>query len=103
MRAANSWWWVISALGYGRALLTTKPKWLNYANEGIYPFYILHQTMIIMVGFYVVQSNEDILLKYIATAVFAFVLTVAIYEFVVRPYPVMRFLFGMKSAPKKQT
>lgn len=96
LRAANSWFWVMAALGYARHFLNRPARWLNYANEGIYPFYILHQTMIVMVGYYVTQPVDDLLVKYLFNLVVAFLLAMGIYEFLVRPYPVMRFLFGMK-------
>lgn len=100
----DGWFWLLALLGYGRRYLNRPHRLLSYANEGIYPFYILHQTVIIVVGYYVIQVPESVFAKYIFVSTLALVGSVAIYDFLIRPYPVMRFLFGMKGAlqPKKQ-
>jgi hypothetical protein len=36
----NAWCWVLAILGYGRRHLSFRSSFLDYANEGIYPFYI---------------------------------------------------------------
>ena len=96
--ALSAWFWVLAIMGYGRRYLSFRNRWLDYANEASYPFYILHQTVILMVGFYVVQTAESILAKFLFTSTVSLVLTLAIYELFVRPYAVTRFLFGMKPA-----
>jgi hypothetical protein len=94
--AFNAWCWVLAILGYGKRYLSFRSRFLDYANEGIYPFYILHQTVIVIVGFYVVQVEESILAKFLFTSTVSLLGTVALYEFCVRPYRLTRFLFGMK-------
>lgn len=94
--AFNSWCWVLAILGYGKRYLSFRNRFLDYANEGIYPFYILHQTVIVIIGFYVVQVEESILSKFLFTSTVSLLATVALYEFCVRPYRLTRFLFGMK-------
>ncbi len=94
--ALNSWFWVLTILGYGRRYLNRSGKLLNYANEGIYPFYILHQTVIVILAYYVVQTADTILTKFLFLSVASFLLTVALFHFLVRPFAITRFLFGMK-------
>jgi glucans biosynthesis protein C len=96
--AFNAWFWVLAILGYAKRYLNFRNRFLDYANEGIYPFYILHQTVIVIVGFYVVQVQESVLAKFVFTSLVSLALTVAIYDLFVKPYRVTRFLFGMKSA-----
>lgn len=95
--ALNSWFWVLTIVGYGRHYLNRTGKLLNYCNEGIYPFYILHQTVIVILVFYVVRTSDTILTKFLFLSVASFLVTVALYHFLVRPFAVTRFLFGMKS------
>lgn len=97
LRALNAWCWVLAILGYGRRHLSFRNRLLAYANEGVYPFYILHQTVIVVLGYYVIQVEGDVLLKFLFTSTLSLVATVALYEFAVRPYRVTRFLFGMKT------
>lgn len=98
LQGFHAWCWVLAILGYARRYLNFRNAFLAYANEGIYPFYILHQTMIVLVGFYVVQVEESILMKYLFVSTLALLLSWAIYDLAVKPVPVLRFLFGMKPA-----
>lgn len=100
IHAFTAWCWVMTAIGYGKKYLNKKHKALNYLNQAVYPFYILHQTVIVILVFYVVQTNDTILFKYLFTVVLSFLITMMIYHLFIRPYAVMRFLFGMK--PKKE-
>lgn len=102
LQALDAWLWLFAMVGYGRKYLNKPSKLLAYANEAIYPFYILHQTIIIAVGYYVIQVEESIAAKYLFVSTVSFALTVGIYEFFIRPYGIMRFLFGMKAPFKSK-
>jgi hypothetical protein len=99
--AMNAWFWVLTILGYGRRYLNRNNALLVYANEAIYPFYILHQTVIVIIVYYVVQTSDTILTKFLFLSATSFLATVAIYHFLVRPFVITRFLFGMKPAGAK--
>ncbi len=92
----NAWLWVFAALGYGGAYLNRPSAWLKRANRGIYPFYIIHQTVIILIGYYVIQIQESILAKFILVSTLSLILTILAYEFLVKPYRLMRFFMGVK-------
>jgi hypothetical protein len=64
------------------------------------PLYIFHQTIILCVGWFVIRWDMGILLKYLIIAVVSFILIMVLYEMLVRPFNVMRFLFGMR--PKRK-
>lgn len=96
--AITAWAWVMTAAGYGKKYLNKQHKSLNYLNQAVYPFYILHQTIIVILVFYVVQVSESIFMKYLFTVTWAFFITVALYHLFIRPFPLTRFLFGMKPA-----
>ena len=69
----------------------------RYANEAVLPFYILHQTVIVIVAFYVVQWDFSALLKFFVIAMSALIITLLLYEVVIKRTKATRFLFGMKS------
>lgn len=94
--SADAWLWLLAASGYAKRYLNKHHLVLSYANKAIYPFYILHQTVIIAIGYYVIQIDESILAKYIFVSMLSLAGSLAIYEFLVRPFRLMRFLFGMK-------
>ena len=93
--------WIIAIIGFGEKYLNFNNRFLGYASEAVLPFYILHQTVIIAVGYYIVNLEESIFLKYLFVSLISFVLTVAIYDFLIRPFRVMRFLFGVKEIKKR--
>jgi glucans biosynthesis protein C len=90
------WFWVLAAIGYGQVWLRRSNRWLYWANEAVYPVYILHQTVIIMIGAFVLQQRGGVYLNFILIGGSSVVATMAIYHLLVRPFPLMRFLFGMK-------
>ncbi|RTL56367.1 MAG: acyltransferase [Sphingobacteriales bacterium] len=98
--AFTAWFWVMTLIGYGKRYLNKKHRVLNYLNQAVYPFYILHQTVIVIIVYYVVQTNDTILLKYLFTLTVSFAITICVYHLFIRPYAVMRFLFGMKPKEK---
>jgi len=95
-----AWSWVFALVGYGKQYLNHKHRALNYLNEAVYPFYILHQTVIVLLVYYFVQlPNESILSKYIYTLATTFFITMLTYHLFIRPFALMRLLFGMKPKP----
>jgi glucan biosynthesis protein C len=95
-RALGCWCCVLAVLGFGRKQLNFGTPFLKYANEAVLPFYILHQTVLLCVGYYVVQWAIPDLLKWMIILVASFLFIMVLYEFLVRRFNVMRFLFGMK-------
>ena len=96
-----AWTWVITVIGYGQKYLNKKSVLVKHANEGIYPFYVLHQTVIIAIAYPMISWEAGMMLKFAVLAVLSFVATVSIYLLLVRPFHVMRFLFGMKPKGKE--
>lgn len=95
-RGANSWFWVVALLGLGRRCLNFNNSLLQYASQAAYPFYILHQTVVVGIAFYVVRWNISIIEKFLVISTASLVATVFLYELVVKRINVVRFLFGLK-------
>ncbi len=96
----SSWCWILAFFGFGFKHLTGSKPILSYANEAVLPFYILHQTILVSVGYFVIQWNIPDLLKWAVIFAISFPLIMVIYEFGVRRFNIMRFLFGMKTLPE---
>jgi len=94
------WSWLLAVLGFGMEHLNFTNPLLKYANEAVLPFYIIHQTVIVALGYFVVQWLIPDLLKYLIVLIVSFMVIMGLYEFVVRRFNVMRFLFGMKLLAK---
>ncbi len=103
MRLLATWGWVVGLLWLGKRLLNFTNRFLTHVNEMVLPFYILHQTMIVAVAYFVVQTGMPVLLKYGITVVTTFAAIVVLYEGLVSRAGVLRFLFGMKARTKAST
>jgi peptidoglycan/LPS O-acetylase OafA/YrhL len=102
----NRWLWIVTAFGWGHHLLNKPMKWLPYATQAVYPWYILHQTIIVVVGF----NLSKLALGPIVEPALLLALTIggcyAIYEFLIRRVAVLRPLFGVGAIiapPKKES
>jgi hypothetical protein len=95
-----SWFTVLTVIAFGQHYLNKPHPWVSKLNEGLYPFYILHQTVIIAIGYYVCQLEWSIAAKYWSIAMLTLISCVGFYLLLIRPFNVMRFLFGMK--PKRK-
>lgn len=103
LRGLLAWCWIIGLLGLGRRLLDFNSKFLSHANEAVLPFYILHHTVIYIIGYYVIQWDMNVGSKFILISLTSFAIIMAIYETLIRHINLLRFLFGMKliGLPKK--
>lgn len=100
LRGLLGWCWIIGVLGLGRRFLDFNNKFLAYGNEGILPFYILHHTVIYIIGYHVIQWSSGISIKFFIIAIISFAMIMAIYEILIRRINVLRFLFGMRLKKK---
>jgi glucan biosynthesis protein C len=91
-----SWGSVIFLLSLGARYLNFKNRVLTYGNEAVLPFYLFHQTIILVVGYFVIRLSLGILPKFLIVTVASFAAIMALYEFGVRRIGVMRFSFGMR-------
>jgi len=101
--AIVTWYWVLAIIGYGQKYLNKKSKVLSYANEAIYPFYILHQTAIVVIGYYVIQWNFGISMKFLIISTLSLVSSMLIYYILISPFNLFRILFGMKALVKNNS
>lgn len=96
----SEWCWLVAILGYGRKFLSKKNSFINYASKIALPFYILHQTVIIVLAFYVIQLETSIIVKYLIISTLALFITVILCE-LVKTNNITRYIFGMKLRKKE--
>ncbi len=89
--------WILAFLGLANKYLNFNTASLKHANEAVLPFYILHQPVLIVVGYFVVQWAIPDPSKWAIIAATSFVVVIALYEFLVRRFNVLRFSFGMNA------
>jgi peptidoglycan/LPS O-acetylase OafA/YrhL len=96
LEQVNTWIWVLVLLGAGRALLGAPVRGLRYAGEASFPFYVLHQTVIVAVAYVVVAWDLAVWQKFAIVCLAATALTLLLYEVAVRRTNPTRWLFGMR-------
>jgi hypothetical protein len=97
----NSWCWTMVMMYIGMRHLDFTNKWLQYGREANYPFFFVHQPVIIFIAFYVVGWDAALLIKVLAVVIGSFTLSLGIYELLVRRINPVRALLGMKPRLKR--
>ncbi len=97
---AAVWLTILGMMGFGKRRLERPSRPLAYLSEASYPLYILHQTVIVVLAFYVVQWALPGGVQAVLLFVLAVAGTFALYEIVRRIGP-LRFLLGMRVRRKR--
>jgi glucan biosynthesis protein C len=110
LKSIDGWLWVVAIMGLARSRITDRQaspaspvrRIGAYANQAVLPFYVLHETVIVVVASFVLAwpIGTGGQLGLIALASLA--ATLLLYEIAVRRTPVTRFLFGLESRPGEQ-
>ena len=95
-RSFNSWFWLAAILGFGNRLLKFNNRILKYAREAVLPFYILHQTVIVVIGFYIAHWETSVMVKFFTLFPLSFIVIIAWYDLLIKRVEVLRFVFGMQ-------
>jgi peptidoglycan/LPS O-acetylase OafA/YrhL len=98
--SVTSWSAVVFMLSLGARRLNFNHRISAYGNEAVLPFYLFHQTIILMVGFFVIRWDIGILPKLLIVTVISLALILVLYELLVKPFNAVRFFFGMR--PRKE-
>ena len=93
----SAWCWLFAILGFGMHHLVFDRPGLRYANEAVLPFFILHQTVLLVVGYFVVTWKIPDVLKWAVIFTGSFIIIIALYTLIIRKFDLFRFLFGMKT------
>lgn len=96
VRATNAWSWLLTFLGFASHHLNFSNRFLKYANAAVLPFYILHQTVIVGIGYFIKDWRWAVFPKYLFLASTSFIVIMVLYEFAIKRTNVTRYLFGMK-------
>jgi len=99
-RALYTWSALLTITGWGRLLLDRPFRWLPYASEAVYPWYILHQSLIVPIAFVVIPLHLGPLIE--AGLVFGGTVVgcALVHELLIRRTRVLRPLFGLSFSVK---
>jgi peptidoglycan/LPS O-acetylase OafA/YrhL len=92
-----TWLWMMVFLGYGYRYLSFANPLLIWAREASYPIYILHQTVIVVIGYYIIQYPWTPWTKYLVILALSISACVVLYQGCIRQFTALRLAFGMKA------
>ncbi|KAM3100841.1 acyltransferase family protein [Phormidesmis sp. 146-35] len=98
LKSFNCWCWMVTLLSLGRRFLNFNHPALRYMSEASLPFYILHQPIILVIGFCIADWKVGVLMKFMALSSIAFIAIALLYELFVRRINLLRVSFGLKPA-----
>ncbi len=93
----------LTAIGYFKNYFNKDHTSRKVLNEAIYPFYLLHQPVLIIVGYVVLQWKISYASQAILITALSLVSIIGCYWFIIKKFNVLRVAFGMKPKPKKRT
>ena len=95
--ALQIWSIILTIVGFAKKHLNTSSRILNYLNQAVFPFFIIHQTIIVAIGYWIVQLKVSVLTKYLLLSICSSVVIYVLFEYVIRRTKLTRFLYGMKN------
>ncbi len=103
--SADATLWLLAVLGLGHHYLNRPSRVMRYMNEAILPLYILHQTLIVVIAFYLAPSGLPLGLE-AALILAGTVAGCALGYEIIRRFWITRLLFGLKlqvKGPRQST
>jgi len=95
--AICGWCWTAFVLSVGMRFLNFTNRLLRYGQEAIVPFFVVHQPVIIVIAYFVVQSSTGLVPNLFIVVVGSFVVSLGLYQLIIRHVGVLRAAFGMKA------
>ncbi|MBT2661650.1 acyltransferase family protein [Bacillus sp. ISL-45] len=91
------WNMIFFILSLGDKYLNVSNRALKYSSEASMPFYVLHQPVIILLGFLIYNLDWAVPVKLIFLISSAFLIIMGLYELIIRRVNILRVLFGLKA------
>ncbi|HEX6927708.1 MAG TPA: acyltransferase family protein [Gammaproteobacteria bacterium] len=92
-----AWCAILAVLAWSCTLLNRPFKWLAYANEAVFPWYVLHQTITVVAGYQLARLSLGPVIEPLLVVALTVLGCFALHEFVIRRAPLLRPLFGLKA------
>jgi glucan biosynthesis protein C len=98
LRNLYCWSALLALLAWGRALLNRPFRWLPYATEAVFPWYVLHQTLIVLFAYWLAPLQLGPVAEPMLLILATFGGCLVLHELLIRRIGFLRPLFGLKRA-----
>ncbi len=95
LHGLGSWSWIMVLFGIGKMFLNFRNKILDYTSEAVYPFYMLHPPIVIIMIYFVLPMDIGLWSKWLLILFFSFLLSMVAYE-IFKRWRVTRYIIGLK-------
>jgi len=96
LKVTNMWSWILTVFGFSAKYLNKESQLIRYPNKAVYPFYILHQTITVICGYYLMKLQMHYSFKMFIMILVTFFGSWFLYEFVILKIRIIQPLFGIK-------
>ncbi|MDR7098236.1 peptidoglycan/LPS O-acetylase OafA/YrhL [Lysobacter niabensis] len=96
LRNLYIWMALCAILGWGKACLNRPFRWLAWANEAVYPWYVLHQSLILLLAYWLLPLHLGPVLEPLLVLAGTVAGCALLHEFVIRRVRWLRPCFGLK-------
>jgi hypothetical protein len=97
LRNLYIWAALSTILGWAHLLLNRPLRWLPWANEALYPWYVLHQSLIVLCAYWLLPLHLNAWIEPSLVLAGTIAGCWALHEFVIRRSAMLRPCFGLKS------
>jgi len=98
-RTVNGWLWVLAIVGFAARYLNVPNRLLAVVGEAVLPFYILHQPVIVIIGYFIRDWAMGVVPKYLLLLGSVLVVCAVLYLAIIRRFKLTRLIFGMSPLP----
>ena len=95
LTAIESNLWILGVFGLGYRYLNKSGALLSYLSKAAYPVYIIHMAVLYLGCYLILPLEINPMLQFIGINVFNFILCFLVYEFILKPFDIIRPLFGL--------
>jgi surface polysaccharide O-acyltransferase-like enzyme len=99
-RVTYTWMALLAIFGWGRAWLNRPFRWLPYCSEAVFSWYILHQTLIVALAWWLIPMRLGAATEASLVVAGTIAVCLLLHEGLIRRIGWLRPLFGLKPRPK---
>jgi glucans biosynthesis protein C len=103
LHGINTWFWLLVLIGLGSKWFNFSNRFLKYANDACFPYYILHYLPVTIIGYYIVNRHLPVGIKFGIVTLASILITLVLYEILFKRVNIIRILFGIQPLAKEKS
>ncbi len=96
IKVFNAWTWILIMFSLAARYLNKSNPLISYSNRAVYPFYILHQTVLIILIYWISPYQFHWGLKFMLLSIGTFIICWVLYDMIIKRWRPLQLVFGLK-------